>query len=90
MQMAKEMCRAICMIFHYGHDFPWPLLFLSFSLFSIGPISVIQFPNPIVLYVFYAFLDTLPMIVFSSSDSILIKSYKIICQPSMPGALKVL
>jgi hypothetical protein len=44
----------------------------------------------IFLYIFYALLDTLLMIVFSSSDSILIKSYKKICRPSLPSALRVL
>jgi hypothetical protein len=34
-------------------------------------------------------LYTLPMIIYSSSNSILIKSYKKNCQPSLPGAVRV-
>jgi hypothetical protein len=56
----------------------------------MGPISVVHFQIRMILCIFYAFLDTLPMIVFSSCDSILIKSYKIICRPSLPYKLRVL
>jgi hypothetical protein len=56
---------AICMIFY------------SWAWFaSMGPILVVQFQIRIVLYIFYAFLDKLPMIEFSSIDSILIKVIK--------------
>jgi hypothetical protein len=64
------------------HDFPF--------LFSMGPILLVQFPNLDCLVYFLCILDTLPMMVFSISDSILIKNYKIICQPSLLGALRVL
>jgi hypothetical protein len=79
------------------HDFPFLGMiccglynFCLLACFLWGLFQLSTFQIQIVLCVFYAFFDTLPMIVFSNSDSILIKSYKIICRPSLPGALRVL
>jgi hypothetical protein len=64
--------------------------FCLLACFLWGLFWLFNFQIRIVLCIFYTFLDTLPMIVFSSSNSILIKSYKILCRPSLPGALRVL
>jgi hypothetical protein len=53
------------------HDLLWPLNFLSFSLLSMGSILVAQYSNFLYLK---KKLDALPMIVFSSSNFIPIKS----------------
>jgi hypothetical protein len=49
-----------------------------------------NFQIRIFLYIFNVFLDALPMIVFSSSSSILIEIYIKLCEANLPSALMML
>jgi hypothetical protein len=56
----------------------------------MGSILVVQYLNLNFLCVFYVFLDMLSMIVFLSSNSILIKSCLKIYWATLLGALSIL
>jgi hypothetical protein len=45
MQMARHISFAICMIFYFLAWFAVASIIFAFSLYSIGPILVVQFPN---------------------------------------------